>query len=68
MRAVYGPQKRIIAILSYHTQPGRSGSPRYFSACLLFVCHNLISGKMLGFMENEWRRSTKKGVFSNRIF
>lgn len=28
VRAVYGPQKRIIAILSYHTQPGRSGSPR----------------------------------------
>ena len=29
VRAVYGSRKRIIAILSYHTQPGRSGSPRY---------------------------------------
>ena len=29
VRAVYGPRKRIISILSYHTQPGRSGAPRH---------------------------------------
>ena len=28
IRAVYGPVKRIVAVLSYDSQPGKVGAPR----------------------------------------
>ena len=56
VRAVYGAQKRIIAILSYHTQPGRSGSPRYFvNACLWCTTYKFFLWLSLNtFRKNAW--------------